>query len=151
VSKCVRWLLRYQPDRALCRDPSIDRTHTLFFPRPFALYRSVTIGPSQPADLHSFGLYCTLFGARALCRSTHTNRGKPHPKWDERPVAIVIISPGATITKDRVIEHCKSKVSAVVCVSGMLFVDLTSFFYPPLFSLRGSSSPTMFCSGRKSR
>lgn len=46
---------------------------------------------------------------------------QPHPKWDERPVAIVIISPGATITKDRVIEHCKSKFARFQLPDDVLF------------------------------
>lgn len=31
---------------------------------------------------------------------------QPHPKWDERPVAMVVLSEGATLDPDAVITHC---------------------------------------------
>lgn len=31
---------------------------------------------------------------------------QPHPKWDERPVALVILSPNADVTSDVILEHC---------------------------------------------
>ncbi|MDH5738470.1 MAG: long-chain fatty acid--CoA ligase, partial [Gammaproteobacteria bacterium] len=31
---------------------------------------------------------------------------QPHPKWDERPVALVILVEGANVTKDLILEHC---------------------------------------------
>ncbi len=31
---------------------------------------------------------------------------QPHPKWDERPVALVILVEGSNITKERILEHC---------------------------------------------
>ena len=33
---------------------------------------------------------------------------RPHPKWDERPVALVIMSDGVELNSDAVIEHCSS-------------------------------------------
>lgn len=36
---------------------------------------------------------------------------QPHPKWDERPVALVIMAEGKTLDRDAVLEHC-SKVFA---------------------------------------
>lgn len=35
----------------------------------------------------------------------------PHPRWDERPVAIVVLSPGASVAglRERVAEHCLKK------------------------------------------
>ncbi len=33
---------------------------------------------------------------------------RPHPKWDERPVALVIMSDGEELNSDAVIEHCSS-------------------------------------------
>lgn len=36
---------------------------------------------------------------------------QPHPKWDERPVALVIMAEGKTLDKDAVLEHC-SKIFA---------------------------------------
>jgi len=31
---------------------------------------------------------------------------QPHPKWDERPVALVILVEGTNVTKDLILEHC---------------------------------------------
>lgn len=31
---------------------------------------------------------------------------QPHPKWDERPVAMVIMADGETLDKEAVLEHC---------------------------------------------
>jgi fatty-acyl-CoA synthase len=31
---------------------------------------------------------------------------QPHPKWDERPVALVVLSEGGTATAEAVIDHC---------------------------------------------
>jgi len=31
---------------------------------------------------------------------------QPHPKWDERPIALVILSSNASVTSDMILEHC---------------------------------------------
>ena len=31
---------------------------------------------------------------------------QPHPKWDERPVALVVMNEGSELNADAVIEHC---------------------------------------------
>lgn len=36
---------------------------------------------------------------------------QPHPKWDERPVALVILDAGAKVSREAILEHC-SKVFA---------------------------------------
>jgi fatty-acyl-CoA synthase len=33
---------------------------------------------------------------------------QPHPKWDERPVALVVLTPGKELDQSAVIEHCSS-------------------------------------------
>ena len=33
---------------------------------------------------------------------------QPHPKWDERPVALVIMNEGSELNVEAVIEHCSS-------------------------------------------
>eukprot|EP00035_Acanthoeca_spectabilis_P031411 m.14018 g.14018 ORF g.14018 m.14018 type:complete len:560 (-) comp4738_c0_seq1:180-1859(-) len=48
---------------------------------------------------------------------------QPHPKWDERPVAIVMKQPNSTITKDAVIEHCKSAFAKFQLPDDVLFWD----------------------------
>ena len=31
---------------------------------------------------------------------------QPHPKWDERPVALIVPEAGASVNAQRVLEHC---------------------------------------------
>jgi acyl-CoA synthetase (AMP-forming)/AMP-acid ligase II len=31
---------------------------------------------------------------------------QPHPKWDERPVALVVLKPGAEVSRETILEHC---------------------------------------------
>jgi len=31
---------------------------------------------------------------------------QPHPKWDERPVALVIVAAGKSLGRDAILEHC---------------------------------------------
>ena len=31
---------------------------------------------------------------------------QPHPKWDERPVALVVLKPGAEVSREAILEHC---------------------------------------------
>jgi len=47
----------------------------------------------------------------------------PHPKWDERPVALVIKKPGADVTAEQVIAHCESKFAKWQLPDDVLFVD----------------------------
>jgi len=46
-----------------------------------------------------------------------------HPKWDERPVAIVVTAPGARITREEVIEHCRQAYARWQLPDDVLFVD----------------------------
>jgi acyl-CoA synthetase (AMP-forming)/AMP-acid ligase II len=47
----------------------------------------------------------------------------PHPRWDERPVALVIKKPGADVTAEQVISHCESKFAKWQLPDDVLFVD----------------------------
>ena len=47
----------------------------------------------------------------------------PHPRWDERPVALVVLGGGAEITKDAVIEHCATAFAKWQLPSDVLFVE----------------------------
>lgn len=49
--------------------------------------------------------------------------GLPHPKWDERPLLIVIKKPGATLSKDDVLAHLKDKVAKWWMPDDVVFVD----------------------------
>lgn len=48
---------------------------------------------------------------------------QPHPKWDERPVALVIAKPGANLSRDDVIAHCELRFAKWQLPDDVLFVD----------------------------
>ena len=48
---------------------------------------------------------------------------QPHPKWDERPVALVIRKPGSELTAQQVLQHCASKFAKWQLPDEVLFVD----------------------------
>ncbi|MEM1432677.1 MAG: hypothetical protein AAGG11_01335 [Pseudomonadota bacterium] len=48
---------------------------------------------------------------------------QPHPKWDERPIALVILADGATVTAAQVIDHCSSAFAKWQLPDDILFVD----------------------------
>ncbi len=48
---------------------------------------------------------------------------QPHPKWDERPVALVVCEKGAGITGGQVIEHCAKAFAKWQLPDDVLFVD----------------------------
>ena len=47
----------------------------------------------------------------------------PHPKWDERPVALVVPADGAKVTKDAVIAHCASSFAKWQLPDDVLLVE----------------------------
>jgi len=48
---------------------------------------------------------------------------QPHPKWDERPVAIVVKSPGASLGKEDVLVHCAKVFAKWQLPDDVLFED----------------------------
>lgn len=48
---------------------------------------------------------------------------QPHPKWDERPVAMVILVEGANVTRDLILEHCAGVFAKWQLPDDVLFVD----------------------------
>ncbi len=48
---------------------------------------------------------------------------QPHPKWDERPVALVILVEGSNITRDRILEHCGEIFAKWQLPDDVIFVD----------------------------
>ena len=48
---------------------------------------------------------------------------QPHPKWDERPVALVVLDEGAEVSKDDVIEHCATAFAKWQLPDDVLYVD----------------------------
>jgi fatty-acyl-CoA synthase len=47
----------------------------------------------------------------------------PHPKWDERPVALVVPAEGAEISKEAVLDHCACAFAKWQLPDDVLFVD----------------------------
>ncbi|MFN3237632.1 MAG: long-chain fatty acid--CoA ligase, partial [Pseudomonadales bacterium] len=48
---------------------------------------------------------------------------QPHPKWDERPVALVILVEGANVTKDLIISHCGEIFAKWQLPDDVIFVE----------------------------
>ncbi len=48
---------------------------------------------------------------------------QPHPKWDERPVAIVVLAEGAKLSRDRILEHCLAAFAKWQLPDDILFED----------------------------
>jgi len=48
---------------------------------------------------------------------------QPHPKWDERPVALVVTEQSADVTQEAVLEHCASNFAKWQLPDEVLFVD----------------------------
>lgn len=49
--------------------------------------------------------------------------GVPHPKWDERPLLLVVLSPGASLTKEQMLEYLADKIVKWWMPDEVLFVD----------------------------
>ena len=48
---------------------------------------------------------------------------QPHPKWDERPVALVILEAGKNIPADVILEHCATIFAKWQLPDDVIFVD----------------------------
>jgi len=48
---------------------------------------------------------------------------QPHPKWDERPVALVIPAAGTAVSKEEVLAHCETAFAKWQLPDDVLFVD----------------------------
>ncbi|WP_438725604.1 long-chain fatty acid--CoA ligase [Parasphingorhabdus sp. DH2-15] len=49
--------------------------------------------------------------------------GLPHPKWDERPLLVVVPAAGASLSKDQVLEYLSDKVAKWWLPDDVAFVD----------------------------
>ncbi len=49
--------------------------------------------------------------------------GVVHPKWDERPLACVVVKPGETLTKDEVLEHLRPRLAKWQMPDDVVFID----------------------------
>ena len=48
---------------------------------------------------------------------------RPHPKWDERPVALVILVEGSNVTKELILEHCAEIFAKWQLPDDVIFVN----------------------------
>ncbi len=48
---------------------------------------------------------------------------QPHPKWDERPVAMIELVPGAVVDAQQIIAHCALKFAKWQLPDDVIFVD----------------------------
>jgi len=48
---------------------------------------------------------------------------QPHPKWDERPVALVVLKPGAEVSREAILEHCGKVFAKWQLPDDVLYVD----------------------------
>ncbi len=49
--------------------------------------------------------------------------GVPHPKWDERPLLLVVAKPGAALTKDNVLAYLQPRIAKWWTPDDVLIVD----------------------------
>ena len=49
--------------------------------------------------------------------------GMPHPKWDERPIVVVTLKPGAEVTRDELLAFYEGKVAKWQVPDDVVFVD----------------------------
>jgi len=49
--------------------------------------------------------------------------GTPHEKWGETVVALVVVSPGSTVTEAEIIEHCRERLAHYKCPTAVEFRD----------------------------
>jgi fatty-acyl-CoA synthase len=47
----------------------------------------------------------------------------PHPKWDERPLLLVVKEPDANVAKDEIIEHLRGSLAKWQLPDDVVFVD----------------------------
>jgi acyl-CoA synthetase (AMP-forming)/AMP-acid ligase II len=59
-----------------------------------------------------------LEGIAQACVVAH-----PHPKWDERPLALVVLEAGKEVSREQVIEHCATAFAKWQLPDDVLFVE----------------------------
>lgn len=61
---------------------------------------------------------CGLAGVAQACVVA-----QPHPKWDERPLALIVLESDAQVSKDAVLEHCATAFARWQLPDDVLYVD----------------------------
>jgi fatty-acyl-CoA synthase len=49
---------------------------------------------------------------------------KPDEKWGETPCAFVVVKPGATVTAEEIVAHCRANLASYKCPRHVVFRDL---------------------------
>ena len=49
--------------------------------------------------------------------------GVPHPRWSERPLACVVVAPGAELTKQEVLDYLAPRVAKWQLPDDVVFID----------------------------
>jgi fatty-acyl-CoA synthase len=49
--------------------------------------------------------------------------GAKHPKWDERPLLVVVKAPGGELTREQLLRHYEGKVAKWWIPDDVVFVD----------------------------
>jgi len=49
--------------------------------------------------------------------------GMPHPKWDERPIVVVALRPGAQVTREELLKFYEGKTAKWQIPDDVVFVD----------------------------
>ncbi len=49
--------------------------------------------------------------------------GVRHPKWDERPLLILVTKPGKTVTKEEILGYLQGKIAKWWMPDDVVFVD----------------------------
>jgi fatty-acyl-CoA synthase len=49
--------------------------------------------------------------------------GMPHPKWDERPVLVIVRKKNSDVSKDQVLQHMKGRTAKWAMPDDVIFVD----------------------------
>ena len=49
--------------------------------------------------------------------------GMPHPKWDERPIVLIVKKPGAELTREQLLAFYDGKIAKWQIPDDVVFVD----------------------------
>jgi fatty-acyl-CoA synthase len=67
-------------------------------------------------DLENFAMGCPGVAEAAAI-------GMPHPKWDERPMLVIVCKDGSQVTKDQVLAHLDGKIATWWMPDDVVFAD----------------------------
>ncbi len=48
---------------------------------------------------------------------------QPHPKWDERPVALIVLEPGKEVSQEQILAHCETAFAKWQLPDEVLYID----------------------------